>query len=525
MKSNITTLITEIKEAVSTYKSLIWIYTTEEKEVEALIYNSITELSRATSVYTTSLTSPITELTIQQDMITYDDSDDNGYGFDAIINMINEDIENQETSKAYILKDYHQVLSNPSYIRKLKDVCMTNLTTYRPIIIISSSKDIPIELLNKTAIIDYTLPSLNDIIELLNSYTTTIKDLKLNTQGLEYLATKLVCFTRQEIIDLLNLSMYRHDAIDLDIIKEYKTKLIQQTGVLDIEDTSDITLDTLGGNDNFKSWIKELQYLNTPEAKEFGIIQPKGHVSLGISGTAKTASTKAIANLLDVPMLKLNTSKIFDKHVGSSERNIEKAFNIISSYSPCLLLIDEVEKALSGTTNSESDGGTSLRVFARILSFLEEDNGVYVVMTANDVSKLPPELTRAGRVDAIFYFSMPTLEERRSIFKIQFKKYKIEYTVSDEILELTEGYTGAEIEQIVKAAKKKHFVSLIAEQTNTSFNEEYIIKALEEVIPISKSSKEKINALEMWARNRVLYASSEKQPKTIINKTNKFKLE
>lgn len=212
-----------------------------------------------------------------------------------------------------------------------------------------------------------------------------------------------------------------------------------------------------------------------------------------------------------MPFLKLTMDKILSKYAGESERNIAKALTLIKSCAPCVLLIDEVEKALGGIKSSNaSDSGVVARAFGKVLEFLNDnDNGVYVIMTSNDVSQLPPELTRAGRLDAIWYFGLPDENEREEIFKVHFSK--VNQTVSSDVLELavkeTQNYTGAEIEQIVKSAVKKAFIRMKKTNTEMAITKTDITDAKEQVVPISKSSKEKINQLELWAKGRALYAN------------------
>lgn len=222
---------------------------------------------------------------------------------------------------------------------------------------------------------------------------------------------------------------------------------------------------------------------------------------------------EALASKMSVPLIKLSLSRVMDRLVGNSEKKIDQALRVAKAVAPCILLIDEVEKALGGvSSSSNTDGGTLSRVFSSILQFLNDNNsGVFVVMTSNDVSQLPPELTRSGRLDAHWYFTLPTEEERREIFAIHLSK--VGRSVSDEILnkaiEESENYTGAEIEEIVKVTMRKAFARF-RKDGNRDITEEDFMSATKEVIPLYNSSKEKIMWLDDWAKGRARKTNYEK---------------
>ena len=197
------------------------------------------------------------------------------------------------------------------------------------------------------------------------------------------------------------------------------------------------------------------------------------------------------------------------KLVGESEKRIDQAFRIAKACAPCVFLIDEVEKALSGTRSSNaSDAGTTSRVFSSVLQFLQDNNKVFVVMTSNDVSQLPPELTRSGRLDAKWYFSLPTAEERQDIFRIHIGKTGKEVSEKDikAVAEEAANYTGAEIKEIVKAAMRKAY-KRYKEDGNPELTLEDLIPAVKDVIPIYESSKENIAYLEAWVHGRARHTS------------------
>lgn len=190
-----------------------------------------------------------------------------------------------------------------------------------------------------------------------------------------------------------------------------------------------------------------------------------------------------------------------------------KALNLVKSCAPCVLLIDEVEKALGGYKSSNaSDSGAIARAFGNVLEFLNDnDNGVFVVMTSNDVSQLPPELTRAGRLDAIWFFGLPTAEERESILDIHLRKTgkEVSSAVIKKAAAEMEKYTGAEIELVVKSALRKAFINKVETGKDSGITSEILEDAISEVVPVAVSSKEQIVSLERWAKNRALFANAQ----------------
>lgn len=235
--------------------------------------------------------------------------------------------------------------------------------------------------------------------------------------------------------------------------------------------------------------------------------------------TSKTFMAEALAGKMGMPFLKLDMAKIVSRFAGETERNMAKALKLAQSCSPCVLLIDEVEKALGGYKSSNaSDSGAIARAFGNVLEFLNDSKGVFTIMTSNDVSQLPPELTRSGRLDAMWYFSLPTEEERKEIFQVHLRKVNKEVSEEDieEIARLTVDYTGAEIEQVVKSTLRKTFLNKVKNNGTGEITLQELIEAKELVVPIAMSSKEKIQSLELWAKGRALYANKQSKSNEIL---------
>lgn len=505
----------DVKLIVGKY---LWASTTEDKEFVDDTVKLLTE-----GDYSGKLKFNIYRYTVSSGLRAYCDIEQDfiesvyplspGMLMDEIIKKQTEVIESgNNENNIFILNDFDPYLVDPTMIRSFKDFFEKNRVT--SIIVTSISGNIPVDLQNHFEPIDYSLPNEDDIRILLES---AIEDLnrshnskistELTDEEKENVISSLKGLSENEIKRNILYSVFEHKKIDAEFLSNKKSELIQSSGVLDYE-LPENSMEDIGGNDEFKNWFNEVRHTMSDEAIEFGCENVKGYLALGVPGTCKTASAEAIAGELNVPFVKLDMSKIMSSLVGSSEKNIDTAIKTIEALSPCVLLIDEVEKNLSGVGGGQvsGDSGTSARVFAKVLDFLNRNEKVFVVMTANDVSTLPPELTRSGRIDTIWYFNIPNEEERKSIFKIYFDKKEIEY--SDALIEyaasITDNYTGAEIKNIVLNIVKKMFIDNNMDKT---LNKEYIESAAEEVINVYETYKERIVFLERWCKGRARMSS------------------
>lgn len=415
----------------------------------------------------------------------------------------------------FILRDYNNLFNDPKSIRFIRDLkeYHKQKEAYNPIIILSQIDNIPTQLTRLFKLIDYGLPNRNEILSCINETINNIKavSLKQNKQckipaqeELNNLVNSCLGLTIQEIQETVIESFIKFKEANLDFITQKKVESIQKSGVLDYK-IPNTTLEDIGGNEVIKQWLLEMKELFSDEAKEFGLKKPKGYLSVGVPGAGKTCLAEAFAGTMHMPLLSLSMGRIMSRFVGESERKIMQALDVAKASAPCVLLIDEVEKALGGINSSNNtDGGVTARVFMEILKFLNDnDYGVYIIMTSNDVSQLPPELTRQGRLDAKWFFDFPKENERKEIFKIHFSKYNKE--INSDLLDLavskTNNFTGAEIQEIVKNTIRKSFIRF-KKDNNNELKEEDITSAINEIIPISKTSKESILALKSYCSNR-----------------------
>ena len=446
---------------------------------------------------------------------------------ERLIATIDQAQSNAESKTCvYILKDLHLMLENKMVIRAIRDLKEKpgyELKSYQPIIVVSPVLNIPIEHEKLFTVLEFDTPSREEITRMVNGFARKVAS---NAQAKGYTVPTeetinecinlAIGLTKNEIVSFMAKSLSKYNTLNADIFYEARINLINKTGLLELINTH-ISMDDMGGNHIFKNWIEDVKLSMTPEAAEFGVEKSKGYVGIGIPGTSKTLSAEMIATELGLPLLKFNISKVMSSFVGKSEQNMETALNVVKACSPCVLLIDEVEKSLSGMQSSaRTDGGTMARVIGSVLQFLSSSasNDVFTVMTSNDISQMPPELTRSGRLDTVWYFGLPTEEERKEIWKIHFGKTPI--SISDELLDYaaanSQNLTGAEIKEAVKVSMRKAYKRFMADG-NRTITEQDIELAIKEIVPVYNASKERIVALEKYAETRARFASEEAENK------------
>jgi SpoVK/Ycf46/Vps4 family AAA+-type ATPase len=293
------------------------------------------------------------------------------------------------------------------------------------------------------------------------------------------------------------------DAGDIDTIIEIKKELLRKDGVLEYVAPEE-NLAEVGGFENLKGWLGKRAKAFAPEARQYGIEWPRGILLLGVQGGGKTLVARAVAKEWGLPLLKLEATRLYDKYIGETEKNLERALQTAEHMAPCVLMIDELEKGLSYSAGADSDAGLSKRVFGRLLGWLQDRKApVFVVATSNNINELPPELTRKGRFDEIFFVDLPTPAERREIFAVHLRKRKRNPALFDldALAAASEGFTGAEIEQAVVSALYTAF-SKGMEVTSA-----IIAAELSATRPLSVTRAEEVTALRDWARDRTVTAS------------------
>lgn len=456
--------------------------------------------------------------------------DDNGKGIVSTADPISaiNFIRSCNNNAVFILKDFHVYFGvknraiDYGVIRKLRDIIpiLKGGKYKKNVLFISPRLIIPDDMQKEISVFEFPLPTINEIKntldEMLSANTKVVNC--LSDEDKEKLSRAALGLTMQEVENAFAHAMVddgKMSADDINIIFEETRQVVRKTGILEFV-KSNLNLDDIGGLGNLKRWLNKRNNTWLDSAKRYNIPAPKGILITGVPGCGKSLTAKSLSAIWQLPLLKLDMGKIFSGLVGSSEENMRKALGTAEAVAPSILWVDEIEKGLSGY-NGTGDSGTSARIFGTFLTWMQEKKcPVFVIATANNISDLPPELLRKGRFDEIFFVDLPTHKERKEIFKVHLKKrlrntdisrdILIDDDIPDEILkelvDKTEGFTGAEIEQIVISALYEAFFE----------NRELLVSDLKNVIsnmvPLSVTQKEQIKQLRDWANVRAVAATS-----------------
>ncbi len=409
----------------------------------------------------------------------------------------------------FIFKDLHPFIDNAEVTRWLRDAIASFKGSQKTIILMSPVQSIPIELEKEVAVIDFALPNMAELNQVLTSHLEQSRGRRLTTEGREKLLKAALGLTRDEAEKVYRKAQVTAGCLteqEVDIVLSEKKQLIRRNGILDyIEE--DETLDSVGGLEELKRWLRQRSNAFTERAREYGLPQPKGMLILGVPGCGKSLIAKTTARLWGLPLLRLDMGRVYDgSMVGRSEANLRNALKTAESISPAILFIDEIDKAFAGSAGSaDSDGGTSSRIFGSFLTWMQEKTSpVFVMATANRVERLPGEFLRKGRFDEIFFVDLPNAEERQDIFRIHLQKRRREIARFDleQLANVCDGYSGAEIEQALIAAMYDAFAQ------DREFTQLDIIAAIKSTLPLSKTMTEQVTALRDWARQRARPAAS-----------------
>ncbi len=437
-----------------------------------------------------------------------------------------EQIEKINEPSVIILKDFHTYLggngrqTDHAIIRRIRDLVsiIENDPNPKNIIFVSPHFDIPLELEKDIMVVEYGLPTYKDIEKVLHQMIKLNKNnpritVDLTNEEEELVIKAALGLTIQEAENAFALSMVMDGRLDINTVDHVlteKQQIIKKNELLEYI-PQDPSLKDVGGLENIKRWLRKRNNMWMGLASEYGLPAPKGLLITGVPGCGKSLIAKSVSSLWKLPLLKLDMGKIFSGIIGSSEENMRKAIETAEAISPSILWIDEIEKGFAGTSGT-GDSGTASRIFATFLNWMQDKTApVFLVATANDIKRLPPEFLRKGRFNEIFFVDLPTASERKAIFKIHIEKRlvsdkaKSDFPLNEETYEylatLTEGFIGAEIEQIVIIGLFEAF----AEERSLQIKD--LEKAIEEMIPLSITQAEEIKKLREWASVRAVTAT------------------
>ncbi len=408
----------------------------------------------------------------------------------------------------YVLCDFHPYLNDePKIIRLLKEIAMHHERHQHSVILLSHQLEIPKELQRYCAQMELSLPNDEQLMHLVKEEATVWSNqnrgmkVKTDNRTLTKLVANLRGLTHSDARRLARGVIFDDGAItasDLPELNKAKFELLGMDGVLHYEyDTSSFA--DVGGLSNLKDWLAKRQnsFLNPVE----GVDSPKGVLLLGVQGGGKSLAAKAVAGMWGVPLLRLDFAALYNKFIGETERNLRESLALADTLAPCVLWLDEIEKAI---TTEGSDNGTSKRILGTLLTWMaERKTPVFLVATSNDISRLPPELVRKGRVDEIFFVDLPDEVIRREIFSIHLKKrFHDPDSLDLELLaRASDGFSGAEIEQVVVAGLYR------CQAEDTELDVQHLLHEIASTQPLSVVMAEQMAQLKHWAEGRTVPAN------------------
>ncbi|WP_414526700.1 AAA family ATPase [Nodularia chucula] len=410
-----------------------------------------------------------------------------------------------------ILRDYHRFLDDVAIARKLRNLARLLKSQPKNLVLLSPRIAIPDDLTEIFTVVEFPLPAPPEIkteIERLlqstgnNSFSGKIlDDLVRSCQGL----------SMERIRRVLARAIASHGELqpeDVELVLEEKRQTIRQTQILDFYPATERISD-IGGLDNLKDWLIRRGGSFSDRARQYGLPHPRGLMLLGIQGTGKSLTAKAIAHHWHLPLLRLDVGRLFGGLVGESESRTRQMIQVAEALAPCVLWIDEIDKGFSGL-GSKGDAGTASRVFGTFITWLaEKTSPVFVVSTANDIQALPPEMLRKGRFDEIFFVGLPTQDERKAIFNVHLSRLRPHNLKSYDIDRLayeTPDFSGAEIEQTLIEAMHIGF------SQNRDFTTDDILEAASQIIPLARTAVEQIQQLQEWAASGRARLASKHSP-------------
>jgi SpoVK/Ycf46/Vps4 family AAA+-type ATPase len=401
----------------------------------------------------------------------------------------------------YVLKDFHAFWErDPTVRRRLRNLAHQLVYTGSSLIVTTPVRTVPLELGDDAVVVEMPLPeadALRDELDHLIDSTKGVKSL-LTPAGRSRLAQAALGLTAAQARRAFAKAIVRDEVLDdrdIAAVLAEKKAVIRESEALEFYSAEESPED-LGGLDVLKEWLRLRERAFSDAAREFRLPAPKGIALIGIPGTGKSLTAKMIGGLWRLPLLRLDVGALFGSLVGESEERVRRALRLAETVSPCVLWIDEVEKALAAGGH---DGGTSQRVFGTILTWMQEKTApVFVVATANDVSALPPETLRRGRFDEVFFLDLPTEEERREIITVHLRKRgrKPELFDVHRLAGVCDGFVGAELEQVIVDAMYEAFSDDERDVTTDD-----VVRAAGRTVPLSKSQREVIEDLRGWLRD------------------------
>jgi SpoVK/Ycf46/Vps4 family AAA+-type ATPase len=399
-----------------------------------------------------------------------------------------------EQGALLVLRDFHRYCEDAGVCRRLRNLAASLRQAPRTLVITAPDWSIPRELEDSITLLDLPLPAAEEIRRLLSTIANASGQ-PLAPGVCEQLTAACHGLSEQRVRQLAARALARRGQLgeaDLAEVLEEKRQAIAKSELLEYC-PSEATPADIGGLEALKHWLEQRHMAFSEEAMRYGLPLPRGVLLVGPQGTGKSLTAKAIAHSWSMPLLRLDVGRLFAGLVGASEARTRDMIQRAEAMAPCVLWIDEIDKGFGG--DARSDGGTSQRVLGTVLTWMaEKTSAVFVVATANGVDKLPAELLRKGRFDEIFLLDLPSAEERRAILDLQLRRRRPDHSIPLEVLvDRTAGFSGAELEQTVIEAMHLAFAE------HREFGEADLIAAASQVVPLSRTAREQLEALQIWA--------------------------
>jgi len=508
----------ELETLIRARYPIIYLVSSEEMRVQSLVLEIARKRQKKVFEWSCSTGMVPAGTSLQSQKLRNTATKDPLVALDQVIEQVEPAI--------FIFKDFHPFLTRNNFpvTRKLKEIALHLKNSFKTILLISPLMEIPAELEKEITVLNHPLPAREDLSELLDKIIADVKQFKqvkidLDDAGRERLLSAALGLTLGEAENVFARIIVQDERLTGDDVNEVfaeKQQIIRKSGLLEYCATTE-SFAHVGGLAVLKEWLTKRAVAFTGEARAFGLSSPKGILMLGVQGCGKSLCAKAVSNLWQLPLLRFDMGRMFGSLVGSSEENVRRAIAVAESVAPAILWVDEIDKAFAGSRASGAvDGGTTARVFGTFLTWLSEKTApVFVVATANDISQLPPELLRKGRLDEIFFVDLPSRAERAEIFRIHLER-RGRAAAQFEIEALADAsgeFSGAEIEEAINSALYDAFY---ARQELTTG---HILSALTQTVPLAKTMDEQISALRGWAEGRARNASV---PRTIVGQPSRL---
>lgn len=477
--------------------SLLYIVGAEEEPVEAVIAQVALQVTPARRV-------------LFWDIVR--GWEDNGSGKGSVMAALDRIGKTAvEEYTLFVLRDLHPILKYPysstsaPVIRELRNLTRELKRSKKTIVLTSHALELPEELQEEVTVIDFPLPNIQEINHLISHVVEKPEQLQVSGLVKEQLVKACQGLSRARIGRVLAKALAAKQQInesDIDGVLEEKQQAIRQTGILEFCNSRE-SLKNVGGLENLKQWVKMRQDAFTDEARRYGIPNPKGVLLVGIQGTGKSLSAKTIACEWRLPLLRLDTGRLFGGIVGESESRVRQMIQLAEAIAPCVLWIDEIDKAFGNIiSGGDGDSGTSRRVFGSLITWMQEKTSpVFIVATANNVRILPAELLRKGRFDEIFFLNLPSESERQDIFKVHLQRLRPTRLRDFDLAILaksSENFSGAEIEQVVIDGLYRAFGTFVNGQRRDLMTED-ILRSIEDTVPLAAIARSQIEDLKQWA--------------------------